>query len=198
MSSHDRRIWRMVAVRTALGRADRQERGDRRPHALAALGPQEAEVVSHPLGRGATLAAGTDQRLRLVDQGTRRTRESGRSISARRAGTASTRGSEYAHRTNESSCSGVPLGVAVMEALEVLRWRSASVRVRAIWAIWRISGVQRRSDSTNWRRVSDPAGWWRNRCSWACSTGTYTTGRAPPIDDAGLVPEPPLTLACAA
>ena len=78
------------------------------------------------------------------------------------------------------------LGVTVVKALEVL----LSFRLgpgRGDLRDLRISGVHLRRDSTNWRRVSDLTGWWRNRCSWACSTATYTTGRAPPIDDAGLV-----------
>src|SRR5579859_170653 len=59
------------------------------------------------------------------------------------------------------------------------RCRSDSVRVSAIWAICRISGVQRRSDSTNWRRVRPPGVCRRKRCSWVACTGPYTTGRAP-------------------
>ena len=98
------------------------------------------------------------------------TSSSGRSTSARRAGMSSRRGSEYAQRTKLSSAPGVRSWWLAWNAFRYC-CRSASVRVSAIWTMCRISGVQRWRLSTNWRRVSEPAGWGWNLCSWACCTG---------------------------
>jgi len=48
----------------------------------------------------------------------------------------------------------------------------------------------------NWRRVRPPAGWGRNRCSWGCCTGPYTSPRMPRLTSAGRWPR--LTVGIAA